>query len=164
MQSLQSPKDISRFWSKVAVASPDSCWEWQAGTVDGYGIFQVGPSLKRAHRVSYAIQNGSAPDDLVLRHKCDNRRCVNPGHLLPGTKKQNMEDAVARGRHAHGERHGRSKLTAEKVLEMRSRFAAGEKVASIARAFGVCGLVAKKAITGISWKHVPHPTPTPEAA
>lgn len=41
---------------------------------------------------------GEIPDGLVLRHKCDNRPCVNPDHLTPGTKKQNLQDCIDRGR------------------------------------------------------------------
>lgn len=150
-----SPKDAARFWAKVETTLEDACWNWKAGTNhDGYGLFQLGPKLLRAHRVAYALRHGAAPDSLVLRHQCDNRRCVNPSHLLPGTKKQNMEEAVERGRNAHGERHGRAKLDEAKVLNLRLRYRAGEPIGILAAEFGVAGPVAYRAATGRTWAHI----------
>lgn len=35
---------------------------------------------------------------MVVRHTCDNRKCINPEHLVPGTHRENMKDMVERGR------------------------------------------------------------------
>lgn len=94
-----------RFWEKVdkncsPVRDLGPCWEW-IGAVrsNGYGVIRGdnGRTL-RAHRVSYEMTVGPIPDGLDLRHHCDNRRCVNPAHLAPGTRLENMRDAVERGR------------------------------------------------------------------
>lgn len=50
------------------------------------------------HRVSYIENFGPIPDGMVVRHKCDRRRCFAPHHLELGTLKQNWRDAVERGR------------------------------------------------------------------
>lgn len=73
--------NTENFWKKVNVA--DGCWEWQAyRDRDGYGTFRVGDKKQRAHRVSFAIQNGRFPRaDHVLDHLCKNTACVNPNHL-----------------------------------------------------------------------------------
>jgi hypothetical protein len=108
-----SDKDIARFWSKVRIAGPDDCWEWQARSIsDGYGYLTISfgggcqPARRfRAHRLSWVIANGPIPDALGILHKCDNRLCVNPIHLFTGTHRDNMEDMVSKGRSATGDRN-----------------------------------------------------------
>lgn len=64
------------------------CWPWRAYIeAQGYGIVRVGDKSRKAHRVVYELLVGPIPDGKVLHHKCENRRCVNPAHLVP------MEDA-----------------------------------------------------------------------
>jgi hypothetical protein len=35
---------------------------------------------------------------LVMRHTCDQRLCINPAHLLIGTRMDNIQDMIQRGR------------------------------------------------------------------
>lgn len=87
-----------RFWSRVAVGTPDTCWEYQGSRrSDGYGNFFALNKHRAAHRFSFYIANLYYPP--VVRHKCDNPRCVNPHHLEGGTQSDNMRDAIERGRH-----------------------------------------------------------------
>ena len=51
-----------------------------------------------AHRTAYALLVGPIPAGAVLRHGCDEPRCVRPDHLRPGTHAENAADRVARGR------------------------------------------------------------------
>lgn len=91
---------FKRFYEKISV-SENNCWNWNAcKDKDGYGWFVL---FKRkmwyAHRASYLIHNGFLPNDLLVRHNCDNPSCVNPNHLELGTDSQNKKDSVIRKRH-----------------------------------------------------------------
>jgi hypothetical protein len=86
------------FWSKVARRGDDECWPW-IGALNGhgYGNFMVyrdptNPSKRKtigAHRWAYENLVGEVPAGLELDHLCRNRRCVNPAHLEPVTRREN---------------------------------------------------------------------------
>jgi len=125
-------KEPRRFWSKVDVGEPDECWEWLAsGNEKGYGKFRIKGRLWYAHRVAWILTYGPIPKGLLVCHRCDNRGCCNPYHLFLGTSKDNVADAVEKGRYA-------KKLTQENVSEIRSLYATGEwTLWNIADEFGV---------------------------
>ncbi|AHI60211.1 HNH endonuclease [Erwinia phage Ea35-70] len=77
----------------------DSCFTWR-GMVDnyGYGKIKVKSRLVGAHKLSYLLFKGDIPEGMVVRHTCDNPVCINPSHLIAGTVKQNVHDAIAKGR------------------------------------------------------------------
>ena len=87
-----------RFWSKVHVGLPEECWEWQANTGRGYGMFWFGKTPIVAHRASWMMLRGPIPEGMNVLHKCDNRKCVNPNHLFIGTQSDNVQDMLQKGR------------------------------------------------------------------
>lgn len=108
-----------RFLKKIQ--KTDTCWLWMAHTNRGYGQFRVGLKQCKAHRVAYELWVGPIPDGLLIRHKCDTPRCVNPAHLEIGTPKENSNDMVQRGRSykVKGTAHPHSKLTEEDIVEIK---------------------------------------------
>jgi len=85
-----------RFWEKVRKS--DGCWEWIAYTnPDGYGHFRVDGRIVRAHRWAYEHLVGPIPSGLDLDHRCRVRHCVNPAHLEPVTRKENILRGAGRG-------------------------------------------------------------------
>lgn len=160
-----SPITVARFWSKVSVKpSSKECWEWQGCTdSSGYGNFRV-PQFGRinigAHRVSYMLYNGAfPPEGMVIRHKCDNPRCVNPLHLEYGTKKDNAQDALDRGRYPKrdqaGEKNGAAKLNEEKVREIRRLWATpNNSTVKLAKQFNVSHDTISLVVNGKSWRNV----------
>ena len=84
---------LTRFYS-LATQNPGSdCIIW-AGSIakNGYGKFSLSGKTVLAHRVSVMIKHGRWPGKWVVRHQCNRRDCINPGHLLIGTRSQNEKD------------------------------------------------------------------------
>lgn len=97
-----------RFWAKVDRRG--ACWVWQAARdAKGYGWFIIDKTPQRAHRVAYELANGPIPTGLCILHSCDNPPCCNPAHLRAGTKLENSQDCVRRGRHKAPRIFGRTK-------------------------------------------------------
>lgn len=93
---------MKRFWDKVTKGEPGECWNWQGATGHGYGSFHWRGRTVGAHRVAFELTHGPIPDGQVVRHRCDNRLCVNPEHLELGTQADNMRDMFERGRSTRG--------------------------------------------------------------
>ncbi len=71
------------------------------GSVDRYGYGKVGNKSKKAHRVAYEQAVGPIPAGLTIDHLCRNRRCVNPEHMEPVTRRVNtMRGDGPTARHA----------------------------------------------------------------
>ena len=71
--------------------SIDGCWEWQ-GCLNGkgYGSAKWNGREQTVHRIFYVAFIGPVPHGKELHHKCDNRRCVKPSHLVPLTRKEHI--------------------------------------------------------------------------
>lgn len=80
-----------RFWPKVE-KTPIGCWNWLASlNGHGYGQFHLSNSQNiAAHIFAYRLVKGNIPKGLELDHLCRNRKCVNPDHLEPVTRKENL--------------------------------------------------------------------------
>lgn len=86
------------------------------------------------HRVAYCKAKGVTHEStigLVVRHKCDNKRCINPDHLEIGTSVDNAQDAIERGRRAptRCELNPNARLTPEDVAYIRQSSAPASALA-----------------------------------
>ena len=89
---------------------------------------------------------------MVIRHTCDNRKCINPEHLLLGTHQDNVKDRVKRGRSAKGKKNGRSKLTERQALAVYNN--KKNTRTELARKYGVDRQVIRKIQIGETWRCV----------
>lgn len=138
---------LERFWEKVDKSG--DCWLWTGATINkGYGQIRIKGKSVLVHRVSYELHRGPIPKGLCVLHHCDNPLCVNPDHLFLGTKYDNVQDMIAKGRRSQ------TKLTLDKVKEIRERVSNGETQISLAKEFGVIQQTISDAVTRKTWKDV----------
>jgi hypothetical protein len=92
--------DVERFLSKVSAEEDENgCLIWLAGRGShGYGHFRLNGKSEEAHRIAWALHNGPIPNGLWCLHRCDVRECVNVQHLFLGTRQDNIDDMIAKGR------------------------------------------------------------------
>lgn len=143
-----------RFWTRTV--RKGVCTEWLGSLdSDGYGKFSINRTSFRAHRVAYYLFYGIDPDDLMVRHRCDNPRCVNPRHLLLGTQRENIADMDSRNRRGRtfqqGEQSGRAILSEDDVRDIR---ASDKSHADLAQQYGVSRGCIQHAKSGLNWKHL----------
>lgn len=101
LQSLD-PKDAARVAAYTEV-STTGCWLWTASLTvrGGYAQMNVGGGkVVRVHRWLYASLVGPVDPSLDLDHLCRVRRCVNPDHLEPVSRAENLRRGIGNKRRA----------------------------------------------------------------
>ena len=147
---------IERFRAKFTVV-PSGCWEWHGAKLNarGYGRFLYEGKNRLAHRVSYALHKGD-PEGWMVLHRCNNPKCVNPGHLYLGDQFDNMRDRKAAGwKAATGEENGHAKLTEHSVRNIRAMYALGvANGVELSLLFGVSNFAIYQILNRKVWKHI----------
>lgn len=108
----------NRLWPQVVRSG--ECWMWTGRLLNsGYGGLKYGLEAGTAHRVAYLITKGEIPEGVDLDHtchdpetcpggkSCPHRRCVNPNHLEPVSRHEN----IMRGRGPQASREWRAAIT-----------------------------------------------------
>lgn len=162
----RAERDVARFWAKIDKNGPivrpeiGPCWLWTAALFDrGYGAFRLDGQQRRAHVVSYKWHVGPVPEGLSVLHCCDVRRCIRPDHLFVGTQKDNIQDAISKGRMANGTRNGMyvqdlTTLTDIQVQRIHQLAAQGGRHSDIADQFGISQPMVSRIARGDAWRHL----------
>lgn len=152
-----------RFDSKVDKNGPipkhatylGKCWQWKGTKGSGshqYGKLSFSQQGKkrrylRAHRVAYSLHSGPIASSVLVLHRCDNPRCVNPNHLFIGTPADNMNDAASKLRLA-------KKLTPASVVQIRYLYKIGNHtMRTLGAMFSVCPAVIFAITHKKIWNH-----------
>jgi hypothetical protein len=81
--------ELRSFFAKVE-RNDSGCWIWQGGSSGNYGVHTWRKKTTSAHRFAYRWFGGDIPDGYDIDHLCCVYRCVNPAHLEPVTRKENL--------------------------------------------------------------------------
>lgn len=117
-----------------------------AGGANGYATAQIVAAQftfsTGLHRKVFFERWGFLPE--VVRHTCDNPRCIEITHLRAGTQVDNMADMRERGRAGDcrnfGTSNGRTVLTDSDVQSIRAQYVKGSRefgLPALSRKFGV---------------------------
>ena len=90
---MKSPTPLRRGPRSFPVVAEDRgyetpCWIWQAAVnTAGYGTRGkpcANPvKLEQTHRAAYEFAFGPLDPELILHHLCEQKRCMNPSHMVP---------------------------------------------------------------------------------
>lgn len=117
------------------------------------GIILDGNKRKCAfvHRLVADAFHGPCPEGMQVRHLNSDRGDNRPCNLAYGTAKDNAMDRMEIGRYANGEDVTGAKLTNEQANEVRRLRAAGEKIKSLSKMFGLSDTNIKRIIYNKSY-------------
>ncbi len=124
---------------------------------DSLGI----PTQVSVHRLVLFAFVGPCPEGMVSCHNDGDHLNNTPENLRWDTRKANWNDRRIHGVANIGEKHGRAKVTAEQVIEMRELYAQGYHPKYLAEKYGLARLTVNAIVSGKSWKSVKGPITRP---
>lgn len=104
------------------------------------------------HRLVCEAFHGPNPGAMDVAHRDGNPRNNRSDNLRWATRRQNMDDTIAHGTRAWGERHGAAKLTVQQVIEIRASRDVSQR--QLAERFGVYQSCISNIRAGRRWAHV----------
>jgi hypothetical protein len=136
------------------------CWEWQ-GSFSGCGQprHRLDGKQRKVCHTAFALAGKTWPEGKYLVRKCGNLACVNPAHLEPMTRSEQMKLAASMGKcsrpdqtaaRTNGNR-ARSKYSMELANKVRAMRSENFTLANISEALGVPVDVASKMARGVMW-------------
>jgi hypothetical protein len=109
-----------KFWYHVGQPEANGCRRWLRRLHHGYGQIVHHGRVIPAHRAAWLLTyQGPIQPKPDFRHSCDNKWCVEPSHITPGSHAANMAEASARRRIPDGAAHFKAKFTESDIRTMR---------------------------------------------
>lgn len=131
----------------------DDCLIWPYARISaGYGTLTVDGKLQYAHRFMCTLVNGPPEDNAnQARHTCGKGHlgCINPNHLIWGTRSENQLDRADHLTSIRGTSHPQNKLTEQEVLSIRAMV--GQSPREVGSKFGVDRMTIKDIWAGRTW-------------
>lgn len=148
MPALNNTEFANRVVLRIDRNADGGCWNW-TGTCDisGYGYMKLCWRYLKIHRLMYELFKGGIPKGIHVLHTCDNRRCVNPDHLVLGTDADNIRDAAIKNRMCH-------KLELGDIKRIRELKAEGWSQTKIAEVFSINQCHVSRIVSGKRRQHV----------
>ena len=85
---------MDRLMEKVSKTDA-GCWLWTGHCYgNGYAAMSWQGRQQLLHRLSYEQLVGPIPDGMEIDHLCRKRNCVNPEHLEPVSRRENVRRAM----------------------------------------------------------------------
>ncbi len=95
----------TKILAHVMVEPLSGCWIWERGYFGHKKIGFARPAIHipgigqhAVYRISFELFRNEIQDGLHVCHKCDTTACVNPSHVFTGTRSDNMQDGIRKGR------------------------------------------------------------------
>lgn len=133
----------------------NNCWNWTLSARAGYGQLKHRGRTYKVHRIAANLWlDFDLNSPLLICHRCDNKKCVNPEHLFIGTHIDNAQDMVKKNRcnPPIGERN--SKLTKEDILLIRLMRKFKTKNIEIAKTFNISPAATYNIAVAKRWRHI----------
>lgn len=120
---------------------------------DGYPYAKKSGVKWRINRLVYTLNYGEITPGQVVRHTCDNRKCINLSHLILGSVAENNKDRAERGRNRDqtGQKNNMAKLKEEQVLDI---FTSTESTKFLKEKYKISSSVITSIKRGESWKNI----------
>lgn len=89
---------VEEYIQQRTTRAENGCLLWRGAKPGRVGWFQYKGMFKSTSATIcvYTARVGTIPEGKILRHSCDDPRCVEISHLIPGTKKENRQDFMER--------------------------------------------------------------------
>jgi len=153
---------VRSFWvicgKRVTIASKAQRILKQSVSTQGY--YQVTlrkegkPYCRKIHTLVLTSFVGPRPPKMQCRHLDGNKKRNHDCNLKWGTQQENAADAIFHGTFAIGERNGQSKLTPEKILEIKKLRSMGYSQEQVAHKFNINRSCVSKLEIGESWRYL----------
>lgn len=146
-----------RFWTRII--STGFCWRYKAQPSTAQGRFYAAGGPIIPSRISWMMNFGAIPKGMLVCHRCDHPRCVNPAHLFLGTMADDMQDCARKGRlwtqktpqrsflH-HWNNRERTKLKTEQIPEIKRLRSTGLTLKAIGKLYGVSRTLIGRIMSG----------------